>query len=655
MLNYMMRFSPMLLRLSILSCIFACNATYGALNTINASVLKLISQKDWQELERNVEPEDILSKFVKSQKYLDPHVKNNNFTEILDFIKQNPHWPQINDIKTALEKSIDDTTNLEDVYHWFQENRPTSSNGYWYYAKSAKLHEKNSDKLSQIIKNAWIYSNWTSADSDSFLRDNTQTLSTQDHIKKIAQLIVNKNIESAKALFYIVDSNAVKLLKIQVDLLKRNPVGLRNFQKLSNAEKLDPNTAIAYLAYLMKQQIPYSNDLYSLLSIRDDGGDQRWTDVRIYFARNLVDGKNFIDAYAIMSSNKPKDATNLLSTHHLAGFIAYKLQKYDVAIDHFTKCIESAIRSTSIARSHYWLASSYDKNNNKNLAQKHFEEAAKYPFVFYGQLSLDQLGSTKINLQEPEIRQKDVDAIKNSGLGIVASLVMQYCDQDLGLKYAMSLVTNAKSKLEKGAAMKYIASVTSNPHIIGMAGRTAIDQGVFVNEAFPTPFDIQNKQIELPWIYATIREESTYDKAAVGSITSDDRGLMQLTPRTAKHICASLGLEFNSDKLLSDAQYNITLGSKYLYDNFRAFKGYYLLAIPAYNVGAGGVRQFVNRYGDPSRLNTLSDIAEWIETISADIPKRYIHKVIETMQIYRFILNKNDMLIVKQDLLRENI
>lgn len=69
------------------------------------------------------------------------------------------------------------------------------------------------------------------------------------------------------------------------------------------------------------------------------------------------------------------------------------------------------------------------------------------------------------------------------------------------------------------------------------------------------------------------------------------RGLMQLMPDTAAELSARLGETYSPERLLNDPDYNVRLGTTYLNQMLRQFKGDVSLALAAYNAGPGAVQR----------------------------------------------------------------
>lgn len=91
-------------------------------------------------------------------------------------------------------------------------------------------------------------------------------------------------------------------------------------------------------------------------------------------------------------------------------------------------------------------------------------------------------------------------------------------------------------------------------------------------------------------LYAVIYTESSFRKDVVSS--ADAVGLMQLLPDTARWICDVNGMEYR-EELLTDPEFNITCGAKYLmllYDRYKNWDA----AHAAYHAGFMRVDEWIS-------------------------------------------------------------
>ena len=133
------------------------------------------------------------------------------------------------------------------------------------------------------------------------------------------------------------------------------------------------------------------------------------------------------------------------------------------------------------------------------------------------------------------------------------------------------------------------------------------------------------KDLDPTLIAAVIYTESRFrDQTSIAGA----KGLMQITPDTAKYIARlSGGTAFRLDDL-SDPQVNISYGSYYLRYLIKRYGGNEVLALAAYNGGEGNVDKWINRALDDERQLKVSDIP-FPET------KAYVGRVEEAKREYR--------------------
>jgi hypothetical protein len=101
-------------------------------------------------------------------------------------------------------------------------------------------------------------------------------------------------------------------------------------------------------------------------------------------------------------------------------------------------------------------------------------------------------------------------------------------------------------------------------------------------------------------------------------------GLAQLMEPTARETAGELGIPFDKDKLLHDAEYNRTLGTAYLNKMLQKY-GSEELAVAAYNAGPGSVDGWLKDNGDP-RSGQIS-MADWIKAIPYKETRDYTQNV----------------------------
>ena len=106
------------------------------------------------------------------------------------------------------------------------------------------------------------------------------------------------------------------------------------------------------------------------------------------------------------------------------------------------------------------------------------------------------------------------------------------------------------------------------------------------------------------------------------------RGLMQITPETAKYIAHLSGGTAFEQGDLATPQVNIAYGSFYLRYLLRRYDGNTVLALAAYNGGEGNVDRWIARSGESERSFTRDQIP-FTET------REYVDRVLDARASYR--------------------
>ena len=64
------------------------------------------------------------------------------------------------------------------------------------------------------------------------------------------------------------------------------------------------------------------------------------------------------------------------------------------------------------------------------------------------------------------------------------------------------------------------------------------------------------------------------------------------------------------------------------------------------------ITRWINLFGDPRDFKNLRQIIDWIELIPYAETRNYTQRVLENLQVYRSIINRNNNIKLEQDLLK---
>ena len=617
-------------------------------------VFEYIQNKNWQDAEHLAKKigDKILFKIVLSQEFLDSNYKNTDFKKIVNFLKQNPKWPQNASLKTRAEGLINENFDKTEIYHWFSKNPPITGCGYKYYALAASQILTDVNQLTPIIKDGWIYGSFNKDEQIDFYRRFKKFLSKDDIIKRADNLIWKGSTTLAKSLFNLVDAGYTKAFEAQIAFSDNN----KDAKKLFRTVPKEYYTSGLVYHYInsIKSELPESNEIVNLVNSikRYQFHENDFLKVQTYLAREYIENKRYKDAYQIASNHFATSDDNVRDIEFLSGWLALRfLNEPDLAIEHFKKFNQVVKPPISVSRGLYWLGRAYAQSGKKEEARKLYEQNAhRFGYTFYGQVASMEIGAKKLRLPPKVVanHNKNDDVIKNSENLKAADLVSKYAGSSGLVKIYLEGLVDATD--EEDVLAIVLATKTSKPHHKVWLSRRALQKHVFIDHySYPDPYKINHLPTEKSLVYSIVRQESSFEQSVIAP--DKGMGLMQLMEPTACDTAKKLEIKCRVKSLTQDPHYNLTLGSNYLAEMLKKHQNSYVLAIAAYNAGPHRVKKWLNLYGDMRKFKDYHEVIDWIESIPFPATRNYVQRVLENVQVYRAILNKDEKFKLRQDLL----
>ncbi|MGI4776396.1 MAG: lytic transglycosylase domain-containing protein [Janthinobacterium lividum] len=635
-------------RLSIILVIpfLVTNATA---QEIAARIFNSIDNKDWYLAEKlAIESKDrALIKIVKSQKFLDAKI-NNSFEEVIDFIQNNPQWPGLAKLEKKAEKYLDDSTDKRSILKWFSVHQPKTPNGFKYYALAAAKLLKDDPQSAAVIKNGWIYSNFTISEEKDYLKLFSKYLNEEDHVKRIDEHLWNNNINEAQRSLYLVKDGYKKAFRAAIASIDN--ISSKETLFTSVSPEYYTSSLLYYYLNSKKKETPDSRSIYLFRKVKNDPMHAvKWCRLQLYYAREFIDQKDFASSYKIITTHFAIDEENIREAEWLSGWLTLRfLKKPQLALEHFQKLQKIAKKPISVARAKYWLGRTLEFMGDKERSHKFYKEASIFSYTFYGQLAHLELKENKISLpQMPKGELHHKKAIEKNDLYRATKLLLKYGKQELAHLYAKTLISHASP--EELVWLAQIVKATNNNYYITEFGKHASQQHIFLRDyAFPTPYKISNSPIEAAITYSIIRQESVFNQYAISSAKA--MGLMQLIKDTACRTAKAIHIKCDIPRLTSDPAYNIKLGTHQLRLLMGERTNSLILTFASYNAAFSSVNKWIKRFGDPRELKNYREVVDWIELIPYSETRNYVQRVLENVQVYRVILSKDNRLKLMQDL-----
>ncbi|NJM35184.1 MAG: lytic transglycosylase domain-containing protein, partial [Rhodomicrobium sp.] len=291
------------------------------------------------------------------------------------------------------------------------------------------------------------------------------------------------------------------------------------------------------------------------------------------------------------------------------------------------------------ARADYWLGRAELELKNEREAVARFAEAAQHHHTFYGQLAQQMIATTdaKVSLRT-FVKPNETEAEAFARQDVMKALIITK-KAEFDSLMAVFLFDLAR-KLQSAPDMillNELALRIAPRHVAVRTAKIAINRDYPVEHyAYPDALPefkslAEGEEIENALIHALTRQESEFNPQIVSSAGAV--GLMQLLPSTAKMVAGWHSMKFEKKKLSADPAYNVSLGTAFLHRLISNYDGSYIMALAGYNAGPGRIRQWVGLFGDPRKKEV--DPIDWIERIPFTETRDYVHKILESAQVYR--------------------
>ncbi len=563
-----------------------------------------------------------------------------SFDELSHLLKSQADWPGMVRVQVrAEEKVADSVLTPEQTIAWFEEvGGPVSGDGRVSLAE-AHTRAGQPDMALSMIREAWHGNTLNTRQTQQVLSDYGNQLTREDHEKRADFLLWTAQHSAAARLKPYLGSDWQRLVNARSDLQLRRP----GVDAAVNAvpANLQNHPGLLYDRAKWRRRAGQAESEYVPLLAQIDGAnvppagrDNLWGE-RGVAVRNALRERNFETAYQLSAPHGMDSGGDFAAAEWMAGWVALRhIGQPERAREHFEFLGNNVSTPISLARAHYWRGRALEALEQQEAAQAAYEEAAKYPFVYYGQLAAEKTGKTQLYLEATgEVSDTDRESFNSRPLVRALKLLAENGEAGEFRYFAYHL----DDMLDTEADYILLSELASDYlyHDIGVRGAKAgLAQGIVPTEAaFPVPdYELQREPgVERSVMYALARQESEMNPSAISHANA--RGLMQFIPSTARIEARNIGLEYRTSWLTDDPGYNMTLGGAHLDTLLEEFTGSYIMAAAAYNAGASRPRRWIREYGDP-RTGEI-DPVDWVEFIPFSETRNYVQRVLENTQVYR--------------------
>lgn len=367
--------------------------------------------------------------------------------------------------------------------------------------------------------------------------------------------------------------------------------------------------------------------------------DDWWEERRVSAYAALREGQAQA-AYDLVKDAGPLGVNARKDQAFLAGWIAKRhLNDPKRAEPHFIALADAADGPLSRAKAAFWLARTHAALGRLEQVRPQLERAARHVDTFYGHLAMQELepGRTHLPVTPPQLPSEAEAATFNSRDAVQAVVVARRAGLDASVMRAFLVhLRNTLPSEPEHAMIAHLAEAVGDTQMAVRVAKGSVARGLnLLFYAYPIhampAYQPLRPPPEAALLLAIARQESEFNtliRSGAGA-----RGLLQVMPITANHVCRDYNLKCDIDRLSTDPAYNAKMASAYIADRMEEFGGSYVLAIAGYNAGPGRARQWIREFGDPR--DPAVDPIDWIHRIPFEETRDYVQKVLSNLQVYR--------------------
>ncbi len=572
--------------------------------------------------------------------------------EIRAFLEANPAWPDRGLLTQRAEEALfNGSATPREIKAFFANTEPRTAVGLAALA-SAYQADKDEAKAKALAQKAWTDLDVPASLEPAFLARVGALLSEADHKRRLDRLLLRDSRWTGQR-----KERAAVIRRVIVLLpaaeKKKAEARLAVFLRAKNAGKLmvklpthgKPDWGLAVQKSQALRRQNKDEEAWKVLLATEPSAD----------ALVKPDGwweERRANAYAALKAGKPKTAYELVrnpgplgvnaakDADFFAGWLALRhLKDPKLALVHFQALAQAADGPLSHARGQYWMGRVYEALREPAKAQEHYKAASVYFDTFHGQLARLKLDphANGLKITPPAAPTEEEIARFNGSDAVRAAVLARKAGLDVGLvrSFLSYLRYHFKSEAEV-AMLAHLAEALGDTQMAVRIGKTAIGRGMnLVYYAYPIHSLPQYTPLKRPpepaFIFGIARQESEFNSLTMSGAGA--RGILQVMPVTAKHICRDYKIKCDIKRLMQDPAYNTMMGSAYISDRMEEFTGSYVLTLAGYNAGPGRARQWIKEFGDPR--DGKVDPIDWIHRIPFEETREYVQKVLSNIQVYR--------------------
>ncbi|KAA3611338.1 MAG: hypothetical protein D8M58_15340 [Calditrichaeota bacterium] len=589
-------------------------------------------------------------------------------------------------IKTYKKSALSDSLLLPLADYLFENKRFTKARKYYQLFKKRKV-DKNKIAYSAIQASLCLYhSKKRSIAKDEFIQvlrkypSSSETFRfvqwlrqeeekfSEEHFFKIADVYYkNKNYSPLKSLLeeYIKGENDKDLKeKARFNLIKlyfakkqysTALYGFNNLLEHLNNKSLEPRIRL-YIAriHLYKGQkqkaITAYLDYASRFPRRRIAPEAAWK--AAWISEEMKNLPRAMELYKLVRKKWPGNKL-AREAYFREGFTSFRLGNVHKAESIFNSIRYKRWPDVDKNRAKFWVALCRDMQNDSLAARSLRKELAENLWDDYYTMKSYLMHKSDFD-STIGILSKFEDSSQNlsyyAATGLIKNFEEAFEVKDvLGEKYAFAALEDIKLSAKSQDEWIALAEIYKKLKAYSKAfkaydyinwkffsDKPFIDKAFILKERFPYYYDsyvhkyARNSKIEPELILALMKQESIFDFNAHS--WANAYGLMQLIPATAREMANLKNVDLKEINQLFDPELNIKLGTHYLKQLSKRFKGKKEWVLAAYNAGPHRVKRW-------KKLPGSDQIDVFIENVEYSQTRDYVRKVMKNYWAYKLLQN----------------
>jgi len=586
--------------------------------------------------------------------------------EYASFLRANPLWPDRQILRRRMEDAaFTQGGTVREIETLFAKSPPQTGPGLAALA-SARLARGDKTGAHKLASDAWRNNRISSTLETGFLERFAKILTPQDHRARVDYLLShrfarrsrrNARANAVRRTLPLLTEADQKLATVRLALYLGQSGTDKMIASLPEAARQDRG-----LARQRAQQDTRSKRFEAAAKrlIKLPAGseaaspDADWL-LRYRVMDALLEAGKPKPAYDVIKTAWPDDENDRKEAAFLSGWIALRhLNKPDAAVAHFKRMVKAADGPLSRSKANYWLARALAAADKPETAKAAFQQAGGYLDTFHGALARVALDPPERALVLPmPDRPSASDVARFKSRDVIRAGVLAH---KAGLKtsYLRNLFGDFAWRVSSGAEIMLsaqLAELLGDTQVALRAGKAGVARGhphyIYSYPVHKLPdFEPLRPPPPAELLFAIARQESEFNTRIVSRAGA--RGVLQVMPITARHVCQIYKIRCTIRDLLRDESYNARIAAAYIADQADNVDNNMILTLTGYNAGPGRTRQWLRERGDPRTAKI--DPLDWVYRIPFEETRLYVQKVLSNMQVFRARLGRDEPVRVDRDL-----